>query len=219
MNMLKIEHASKTFHHKHGTVSALNDFSFEIKKGEFISISGPSGSGKSTLLLALGGMSHPDNGKVMWNNESIYNWELNKRAQWRAKEVGFIFQTFNLINYLTVYENVAIALNLAEEKVDRKRIIGILDKMKLSNRIKHLPNELSIGQQQRVAIARALIKNPSMLLADEPTGNLDPQTANDILKILKEINNEGKTVVFITHNPDLAKLANRNIRIEEGRIV
>jgi len=217
--MLKIEHASKIFHHKHGTVTALSDVSLEIKTGEFISISGPSGSGKSTLLLALGGMSHPNNGEVIWENESVYKWELSKRAQWRAKEIGFIFQTFNLINYLTVYENVAIALNLAGEKVDRKRIIDILDKMKLPDRIKHLPNELSIGEQQRVAIARALIKNPSMLLADEPTGNLDPQTANDILKILKEINNEGKTVVFITHNPDLAKLANRNIRIEEGRIV
>lgn len=218
--MLQLEHVSKTFHHKHGIVNALDDVSLEINNGEFVSITGPSGSGKSTMLLILGGMSSSNMGKVIWNNESIYDWESDKRAYWRAKEIGFIFQTFNLIPYLTVFENVSIALTLAENKTaDSNKINQILEKVDLSDRLKHLPNELSVGQQQRVAIARALVKNPSMILADEPTGNLDPKTADEILKILQEINKEGKTVVFITHNPDLAKLAKRNIGINQGRII
>jgi putative ABC transport system ATP-binding protein len=217
--MLKVDNIRKTFSHRHGKVSALSDINIEIADGEFLSITGPSGSGKSTLLLALGGMSSPNDGKVLWNNESIFDWELKQRAQWRAKTVGFVFQTFNLIPYLTVYENVSLAMDLSDPQSDRNEtILSILDRMKLSNRLDHLPSELSIGQQQRVALARALVKDPQVILADEPTGNLDPETAEEILTIFKEINHEGKTVVLITHDPRIAQMTKRNVRIVDGRI-
>ncbi len=218
--MIKVENISKTFFHKHGKVGALKNISLEIADGEFLSITGPSGSGKSTMLLALGGMSSPNEGKVYWNEESIFDWDLKKRAQWRATTVGFVFQTFNLIPYLTVYENVGLALTLSGNPNKNGRdILQILDRMKLSDRLEHLPGELSIGQQQRVALARALIKNPQVILADEPTGNLDPQTAGEILDLFKEVNTNGKTVVLITHDPNIAKMARRNIRIVEGQFV
>ncbi|OGS38619.1 MAG: hypothetical protein A2551_06325 [Elusimicrobia bacterium RIFOXYD2_FULL_34_30] len=219
--MIKVEGLSKRFTHKHGKVTALNDVSFEIKDGEFLSITGPSGSGKSTLLLALGGMSSPSSGegKVFWNNESVYDWNLNTRTEWRAKNIGFVFQTFNLIPYLNVFENVSIALSLSGNKeVNDEGIMKILDRLKLSDRLDHTPNELSVGQQQRVALARALIKNPEIILADEPTGNLDSQTAAEIISLLKEVNQEGKIVVFITHDSNLAKITNRNIKLIDGRI-
>jgi putative ABC transport system ATP-binding protein len=217
--MIKVENISKTFSHRHGKVSALKNISLEIADGDFLSVTGPSGSGKSTLLLALGGMSSPNEGKVYWNKESIFDWELKTRAQWRGKTVGFVFQTFNLIPYLTVFENVSLALTLSENvKQNGQDIVKILDRMKLSDRLEHLPSELSIGQQQRVALARALVKDPQVILADEPTGNLDPQTAGEILDIFKEVNTEGKTVVLITHDPNIAKMAKRNIRIVDGKI-
>jgi putative ABC transport system ATP-binding protein len=217
--MLKANNIRKTFSHRHGKVTALCDINLEIADGEFFSITGPSGSGKSTLLLALGGMSGPNEGKVLWNDESIFDWELKRRAQWRAGTVGFVFQTFNLIPYLTVYENVSLAMSLSDPGNDKREpILSILDRMKLSNRLDHLPSELSIGQQQRVALARALVKNPQVILADEPTGNLDPETAGEILEIFKAINREGKTVVLITHDPKIAQMTNRNVRIVDGKI-
>jgi putative ABC transport system ATP-binding protein len=217
--MLKVAQIHKTFSHRHGKVTALNDINLEINDGEFLSITGPSGSGKSTLLLALGGMSSPNEGKVLWNSESIFDWKLEKRAEWRAKTVGFVFQTFNLVPYLSVYENVSLALTLSDPNSDkRETILAILDRMKLSNRLDHLPSELSIGQQQRVALARALVKNPQLILADEPTGNLDPETAEEILNIFREVNGEGKTVVLITHDPHIARMTKRNVRIIDGRI-
>jgi putative ABC transport system ATP-binding protein len=217
--MLKVNKLSKRFIHKHSKVTALDDVSFEIKDGEFLSITGPSGSGKSTLLLALGGMNSPEEGKVLWNNESIYDWKLDTRIEWRAKNIGFVFQTFNLIPYLNVFENVSIALSLSGKKeAGTKEVLNILERVKLSDRLDHLPNELSVGQQQRVALARALIKNPQLILADEPTGNLDSQTASEIINLLKEVNREGKTVVLITHDANLAKLGKRNIKLIEGKI-
>jgi putative ABC transport system ATP-binding protein len=217
--MLKLSNIRKIFSHRHGKVTALNDINLEIADGEFLSITGPSGSGKSTLLLALGGMSSPNEGKVLWNNESIFDWELKQRAQWRAKTIGFVFQTFNLIPYLTVYENVNLAMDLSDPQNEKNEtILSILDRMKLSNRLDHLPSELSIGQQQRVALARALVKDPQVILADEPTGNLDPETAEEILNIFKEVNHEGKTVVLITHDPRIAQMTKRNVRIVDGRI-
>ncbi|HEX3048384.1 MAG TPA: ABC transporter ATP-binding protein [Bacillota bacterium] len=217
--MIKTDNLSKTFTRKRGSVAALKNISLEITAGEFVSITGPSGSGKSTMLLALGGMSAPTAGKVLWHQDSVYDWDLAKRAEWRAKMVGFVFQTFNLVPYLTVYENVSLALSLSGARdIKEDSIEKLLERMKLSNRADHLPSELSIGQQQRVALARALVKNPKMILADEPTGNLDPQTASEILDILREINTEGKTVVIITHDPNVAKMAQRNIRIVEGEI-
>lgn len=217
--MIKAHNISKKFRTRHSRVDALSNVSLHITKGDFVSITGPSGSGKSTLLLTLGGMSAPHEGQVIWNEESVYGWGLKKRAEWRAQMVGFMFQTFNLIPYLTVFENVAIAERLSGKlTVDKNKILGILDRMKLSDRLEHLPRELSVGQQQRVAMARALIKDPQLILADEPTGNLDPKAADGILDMLKEINNEGKTVVLITHDPRTASIAKRNIHIEEGKI-
>jgi len=224
--MLSVDNIRKTFRNKHNKINALEDISIGIDPGEFLSITGPSGSGKSTLLLTLGGMSSPDSGKILWNGESIFDWQTEKRAEWRAKTVGFVFQTFNLIPYLTVYENVSIALSLSDTgqslliggQAENKSVLEILEKMKLSDRLDHLPRELSIGQQQRVALARALVKNPQLILADEPTGNLDPNTASEILAILKNVNEEGKTVVLITHDPNIAKMANRNIHITEGKV-
>jgi len=217
--ILKTQLATKRFSQKHGEVIALKDVSIEIKKGEFVSITGPSGSGKSTLLLMLGGMSTPTQGQVFWENEPIYQWKLKERAQWRAKKVGFVFQSFNLIPYLTVIENVSIALRLANDSSrEKERILQVLADMKLSDRLHHLSSELSVGQQQRVALARALIKNPEILFADEPTGNLDPDTAAEVLAVLKKLNNEGKTIILITHDPNIAKMTQRTIRIVNGEI-
>jgi putative ABC transport system ATP-binding protein len=217
--MLRAENINKKFHTRRSRVDALIDVSLHIEKGEYVSITGPSGSGKSTLLLTIGGMSAPNSGDVSWGGESVFFLKFKKRADGRAETVGFMFQTFNLIPYLTVFENVAIAEKLSGKKViDRSKVLGILDRMKLSDRLEHLPRELSVGQQQRVAMARALVKDPQLILADEPTGNLDPQAAAGILDILKEINREGKTVILITHDPKIAAMAGRNIRIEDGRI-
>lgn len=217
--ILKTQLATKRFSQKHGEVIALKDVSIEIKKGEFVSITGPSGSGKSTLLLMLGGMSTPTQGEVFWENEPIYQWKLKERAQWRAKKVGFVFQSFNLIPYLTVIENVSIAMRLANDSArEKERILQVLADMKLSDRLHHLSSELSVGQQQRVALARALIKNPEILFADEPTGNLDPDTAAEMLAVLKRLNNEGKTIILITHDPNIAKMTQRTIRIVNGEI-
>jgi putative ABC transport system ATP-binding protein len=217
--MIKTEKITKIFHQKHNTVTALKEISIEIKDGEFVSITGPSGSGKSTLLLLLGGMIRPDNGNIFWNKESIFDWKMKERTEWRADTIGFIFQTFNLIPYLSVYDNVNIALELSGNKdIKEESILDIIKKMKLSDRLEHKPSELSVGQQQRVAFARALIKNPQVILADEPTGNLDPQTTSEMMDILKDINKQGKTVVLITHDPKLAKIAKRNIHIVDGEI-
>jgi len=217
--MIKAHNISKKFHTRHTRVDALKDVSLHIAKGDFVSITGPSGSGKSTLLLTLGGMSAPHEGKITWNEESVYGWGLNKRAEWRARMIGFMFQTFNLIPYLNVFENMAIAERLSGKKtVDKNKILKMMDRMKLSDRLEHLPRELSVGQQQRVAMARALIKEPTLILADEPTGNLDPKAADGILDMIKEINDEGKTVVLITHDPRIAGIAKRNIHIEDGKV-
>lgn len=217
--MLKTQLVTKCFAQKHGTVTALKNVSIEIEKGEFVSITGPSGSGKSTLLLMLGGMSTPTQGQVYWGNQPIYWWKIKKRAEWRAKKVGFVFQSFNLIPYLTVMENVSLALRFSDDISNGKeRILQILSEMKLADRLHHLSSELSAGQQQRVALARALIKNPEVLFADEPTGNLDPDTAADVLGFLQKMNKEGTTVVLITHDPNIAKMTQRTIHIVNGEI-
>jgi len=217
--MLKAEKISKTFRTKHNKIHALSSVSLEINKGEFVSITGPSGSGKSTLLLTLGGMSSPHSGKVLWSGESVFDWSNEKRAQWRAKTIGFVFQTFNLVPYLTVYENVRIALALSGKNENgAERVSNVLEQLGLSDRKDHLPRELSVGQQQRLALARVLVKDPELILADEPTGNLDPQTASEILAVIKNAKKEGKTVVLVTHDPNIAQTADRIIRIENGEI-
>ena len=217
--MLKAANISRIFKRKHGTVNALDNISIEIKEGEFVSIIGPSGSGKSTLLLALGGMSHPNEGSVTWKNESIYDWDLSKRSQWRGSSVGFVFQSFNLVPYLTVYENVSVGLSLANKgKSDKKLVDSILAEVELTDRQDHLPSELSTGQQQRVALARALVKRPRLILADEPTGNLDPDTSKEVMDIIKRQHALGTTVVMITHDPNIAQMAQRTVKIVNGKI-
>jgi putative ABC transport system ATP-binding protein len=217
--MLKATSISRIFKRRHGTVIALSNVSVEIHEGEFVSIIGPSGSGKSTLLLALGGMSHPDEGFVSWNGQSIYDWEVKKRSQWRGSSVGFVFQSFNLVPYLTVYENVSVGLSLANNgSKSATSIDSILEEVNLTDRKDHLPAELSVGQQQRVALARALVKKPRLILADEPTGNLDPDTGKEVIDIIKRRHATGTTVIMITHDPDIAKLAQRIVKIVAGKI-
>jgi putative ABC transport system ATP-binding protein len=217
--MLKATGVSRIFIRKHGTVQALDNVSLEINEGEFVSIIGPSGSGKSTLLLALGGMSRPDSGTVQWNGESIYDWDVTKRSQWRGSSVGFVFQSFNLVPYLTVYENVSVGYSLANNgAVGNQTIESILKEVDLTARKDHLPSELSIGQQQRVALARALVKKPRLILADEPTGNLDPETGKDVMEIIKRQHATGTTVVMITHDPNIARMAGRCVKIVEGKV-
>jgi len=217
--MIRAENINKVFSGRHKNVQALKNISLKIKEGEFLSIIGSSGSGKSTLLLTLGGMISPTSGRVFWKNDPIYEWKLNKRADWRGQTIGFVFQTFNLLPYLNVYDNVQISLGLsARNGKNGEDVLKILDRMGLSDRLEHVPSELSVGQQQRIALARALVKDPQLILADEPTGNLDPITASEIINVLKEVNREGKTIVLVTHDPHLAKLADRTIKIVDGEL-
>lgn len=218
--MIHAENITKTFIRKHGPVTALDHVSLSIREGEFIAIVGPSGSGKSTLLLALGGMSAPSGGAVAYNNNAIYKWNIKERAAWRAKHVGFVFQSFNLIPYLTVYENVSAGLSLSGEKnVTESKILPILERIKIADRKDHLPSELSVGQQQRVALARALVKNPRIIFADEPTGNLDPDTGREVMNIIKQQHTSGMTVVMITHDPNIAQMAERIVKIVDGKVI
>lgn len=218
--MLKAQSVSRTFTRKHGVVHALSSVSIEIRDGEFVSIIGPSGSGKSTLLLALGGMSHPTQGTVVWDGESVYDWDVKKRSRWRGVNVGFVFQSFNLVPYLTVYENVRVGLALSDGGATKSESIDrVLEDLDLLDRKDHLPSELSVGQQQRVALARALVKKPRLILADEPTGNLDPDTGKEVMDIVRRQHQAGTTVVMITHDPYNARLAQRTVKIVEGRIV
>ncbi len=218
--MIKIENLSKKYHSKGNSVLALDEVSLSIEKGEFISIVGPSGSGKTTLLLCMGGLIHPSVGKVNIDGASIYDMGIKERAAFRLRNLGFVFQTFNLIPYLTALENVQIPLSLAGNNNGNQteRATQLLEKLGLGDRLNHKPRELSIGQQQRVAIARALANNPKIILADEPTGNLDPNTTNETVTYLNLLNQTGITVVMVTHNPGVAERAQRTLRLVDGRL-
>ena len=217
--VLKADKVTKKFRCRHGTIVALDKVSLEIQEGEFVGIIGPSGSGKSTLLMALGGMCSPNDGIVLWGNQSIYGWNAKRRAQWRGADIGFVFQVFNLIPYLSVYENISIGLALSEKKTEsRESISRYLDELDLTKHKDYIPGELSVGQQQRVALARALIKKPRFILADEPTGNLDPETGRGVMNIIKQQHSAGTTVVMITHDRSVAEYAQRTIQIVDGKI-
>ncbi|HEX7401225.1 MAG TPA: ABC transporter ATP-binding protein [candidate division Zixibacteria bacterium] len=219
--MIKIENLSKKYNSKGNSVVALNEVSLSIKKGEFISIVGPSGSGKTTLLLCMGGLIHPSVGKVDIDGASIYDLDIKERAVFRLRNLGFVFQTFNLIPYLTALENVQIPLSLAgtANGNQTERATELLEKLGLGDRLNHKPRELSIGQQQRVAIARALANNPKIIMADEPTGNLDPNTTNETVAYLNLLNQAGITVVMVTHNPGVAESAQRTLKLVDGRLI
>ena len=218
--MLKLESVSKSYTLRGQTVRALDDVTIEIERGDFVSVVGPSGSGKSTLLLVLGGMLSPASGRVLVEGQSLYDLSSEERAFLRKKKIGFVFQTFNLVPYLTAIENVQIPLFLAgtEEAKQRERATELLDRVGLADRLYHKPAELSVGQQQRVALARMLANDPAVVLADEPTGNLDPDTAHAALDFLQEMNQEGRTIVMVTHDMAAAERANRTLRLAQGRI-
>lgn len=220
MNILSVKNLSKIYGDENNHVIALDNVSFDVEIGEFIAIIGASGSGKSTLLHQIGGVDHPSSGKVIINNTDIYTLNENDLAIFRRNEIGLIYQFYNLIPVLNVKENITLPLQLAHQKVDQKRFNTLIEQLGLSNRLKHLPNQLSGGQQQRVSIARALINQPSLVLADEPTGNLYSKNSDEIIRLLKEANEKyHQTIIIITHDNNIAKLANRVITIKDGKII
>lgn len=220
MNILSVKNLSKIYGDENNHVIALDNVSFDVEIGEFIAIIGASGSGKSTLLHQIGGVDYPSSGKVIINNTDIYTLNENDLAIFRRNEIGLIYQFYNLIPVLNVKENITLPLQLAHQKVDQKRFNTLIEQLGLSNRLKHLPNQLSGGQQQRVSIARALINQPSLVLADEPTGNLDSKNSDEIIRLLKEANEKyHQTIIIITHDNNIAKLANRVITIKDGKII
>jgi ABC-type antimicrobial peptide transport system, ATPase component len=219
MEILKVEKLRKTYGKGENEIHAVNDISFSINKGEFVAIVGSSGSGKSTLLHLLGGVDRPSAGKVYINDADIYSLSNDDLAIFRRREVGLIYQFYNLIPILTVEENITLPCRLDKMKVEDTKIKELLETLGLEDRKKHLPNELSGGQQQRVSIGRALINSPSIILADEPTGNLDTKASDEIIELLKMSNEKyNQTIIMITHDLELAKAASRVITIEDGKI-
>lgn len=220
MEILKVENLTKTYGSGENLVHAVDDVSFSVEKGEFVAIVGASGSGKSTLLHLIGGVDRPTSGKIFVDGNDISKMNDDKLAVFRRIQVGIVYQFYNLIPILTVEENITLPCDLDGRGVDRERLEMILDSFGLRARRKHLPNQLSGGQQQRTSIARALINNPSLVLADEPTGNLDSKSSEEVMSMLKMCNQSyGQTVIMITHNLDIAKQADRIITISDGKIV
>lgn len=220
MEILKVENLTKIYGKDTTKVVALDNVSFSVNKGEFIAIVGASGSGKSTLLHLMGGVDRPTSGKVFINGTNIYEMSDDKLAIFRRRQIGLIYQFYNLIPILNVEENIALPVELDGRKVDKKDMDEMLKRLGLEERKNHLPNELSGGQQQRTSIGRALITRPSIILADEPTGNLDSKASEEIVELLRKSNKDLKqTIIMITHNLEIAKCADRIIKIEDGKIV
>lgn len=220
MSILEAKNLVKVYGQGENAVHALDGVNLEVKKGEFLAIVGTSGSGKSTLLNMLGGLDRPTSGEVIVDGNSISKLKNDELTIFRRRKIGFVFQAFNLVPVLNVYENIVLPLELDGEKVDKKFVEEIIDTLMLTSKKEVLPNQLSGGQQQRVAIARALASRPAIILADEPTGNLDSKTGQDVLSLLKvSAEKYGQTIVMITHNDEIAQLADRVIRIEDGHIV
>ena len=220
MEILRVEHLSKKYGKDSTLVEALKDVSFSVSKGEFVAIVGPSGSGKSTLLHILGGVDKPTSGHVYVEGTDVFSLNENNLAIFRRRQVGLIYQFYNLIPILNVKENISLPVLLDGKEPDQKYLQELIETLGLENRVNHLPNELSGGQQQRVSIGRALIYHPSLLLADEPTGNLDSKSSHEIMELLEISNRKyGQTIIMITHDENLAMHANRIITIEDGRIV
>lgn len=218
--MLKVENLKRYYKSNDVEVRALDGVSFDVEKGEFISIIGASGSGKSTLLHLLGGLDYPTSGKVLIDDTDIYGLKDDERTIFRRRNIGFVFQAYNLLPMLNVYENIIIPFGLDGDKVDKKYVDYVIDILEISDQKYKMPNELSGGQQQRVAIARALVTKPSLILADEPTGNLDSKSSSQVVYLLKKINKElGNTILMITHDDAVAQAAEKTLRIEDGKLV
>ncbi|QEH67181.1 ABC transporter ATP-binding protein [Cellulosilyticum sp. WCF-2] len=219
MEILRIENLSKVYGSGETAVKALDNISFSVEKGEFVAIIGASGSGKSTLLHLLGGVDRPTSGKVFVDGTDIYQLDENKLAIFRRRQLGLIYQFYNLIPVLNVEENMTLPLLLDQQKVDQRHLNDLLNTLNLIERVNHLPNQLSGGQQQRVSIGRALINNPALILADEPTGNLDSKNGMEIVELLKMFNKEyNQTLIMITHDERIALQADRIISIEDGKL-
>ncbi len=219
MEILRVSNLTKIYGKDEAKVVALDNVSFSVEKGEFVAIVGASGSGKSTLLHLIGGVDRPTSGKVYVDGKDIFELNDDKLAIFRRRQVGLIYQFYNLIPILNVEENITLPLSLDNREIDKQKLDEMLNLLGLQNRKMHLPNELSGGQQQRTSIGRALITNPTIILADEPTGNLDSKSSDEIVALLKKSNKELKqTIIMITHNMEIAKCADRIIRMEDGRI-
>ena len=220
MEILRVENLTKTYGNGEGQINAVDHISFGIEKGEFVAIVGSSGSGKSTLLHLLGGVDRPTSGKVYIDNNDIYSLTDDALAIFRRRQIGIIYQFYNLIPILNVKENIMLPCDLDGEVVTKERLEEVLDALNLKNREMHLPNELSGGQQQRVSIGRAIINNPAIVLADEPTGNLDSKASDEIVSLLKMSNKKyNQTIIMITHDLEIAKIADRIITIDDGKII
>lgn len=220
--LIQIKNLTKTYQRHNGTINAVDNISFDIKKGSFATITGVSGSGKTTLLLMLGGLLQPTLGKMIYDGNGINLKNEEILADYRSNHVGFVMQSFALIPYLTAIENLMIAINVKNKNnfENKMRALELLERVGLSDRATHYPKELSAGQQQRVAIARALANYPNLLLADEPTGNLDPSLSEEILNILKDVNKkEQMTIIMVTHSPMAAQYGDYKIKLENGRII
>ena len=219
--MIRIEHLSKVFRTEEVETTALNDVSLHVKQGEFVAIMGPSGCGKSTLLNIIGLLDNPTSGNYYFNGQEVGHLKEKQRTQVRKGNIGFVFQSFNLIDDLNVYENVELPLIYLKKKASEKKelVTSILDRMNISHRVKHFPQQLSGGQQQRVAIARAVVAGPKLILADEPTGNLDSKNGAEVMNLLTELNQEGTTIVMVTHSQHDASYAHRVVHLFDGQIV
>lgn len=220
MEILKVENLTKVYGKGEAKVTALDKVSFTVNKGEFVAIVGASGSGKSTLLHLIGGVDRPTSGTVYIDGKDIYKFNDDELAIFRRRQVGLIYQFYNLIPILNVEENITLPLNLDNREVNKKKLDDLIKLLGLNERRNHLPNELSGGQQQRTSIGRAMITSPAIILADEPTGNLDSKSSDEIVELLKKSNRDyNQTIIMITHNMEIAKEADRIIKIEDGKIV
>ena len=219
MEIISVEHLKKYYGKVPNKTKAVNDISFSVQKGEFVSIIGSSGSGKSTLLNMIGGLDTPTSGNVYILGKDITSMSEDELTLFRRKNIGFIFQNYNLIPVLSVYENIVLPVELDGRKIDKDFLDDVLDILSLKEKIFNLPNTLSGGQQQRVAIARAIISKPAVILADEPTGNLDSKTSGDVIKLLRTVNQRfEQTLIMITHNLEIAQLSDRIINIIDGKV-
>lgn len=220
MSLIEIKKVSKIYNSGDESVNALINVDLNIERGEFVSVMGPSGSGKSTLLTVLGGLNHPTEGEVIMDGIPIYKLPLEKLADFRREYIGFVFQSFQLIPYLTAIENLMLPLSITNKSNhEQKRIAGeIIEKMGLKGKERRLPDQLSGGEQERVAIGRALVNSPPILLADEPTGNLDSKIGREIMELFRSLNKEGQTIIMVTHNPENTKFSTRTIFLKDGRI-